>query len=286
MTYREAIRRRFSVRHYISRPVPAEILHAVEKSGETSIPLDKNINVRFHLIREGKLVAARMRFQTGRRWLFGSAPHFIIATSEEKPHFMLDTGFRMEQVILFATMQGLGTCWIGGLFSERRLGTFLGLSKNERVIALSPLGYPDSSFYGRTINGIMHMGGPDTRRRKPLEQIVSGAKFGSPLITKDDELLEILECTRLAPSWANSQPWRFLVGKNEIIALAEIRATSMRDGKHYYRLDLGIAMSHFFLAAEELGWKGKWHITGFDPAHVAGQHAVPPGYEVLGLYKK
>jgi nitroreductase len=286
MDYREAIRRRFSVRHYISKPVPEEYLGAIEKAGQTSIALDKNINVRFHLIREGKLVAEQMTFQTGRKWLFGSAPHSIIATSEEKPHFMLDAGFRMEQVILFATSQGLGTCWIGGLFSEQRLRDFLRLSKNERVIALTPLGYPDTSFYGQALHSIVHLAGPDTRRRKPLEQIVSGAKLGSPLTTEDNELLEVLECTRLAPSWTNSQPWRFLVDGREVIALAEIKATSMRDGKHYYRLDLGIAMSHFFLAARELEWKGKWHIIGFDPAQVAEEHAVPAGFEVLGIYRR
>jgi hypothetical protein len=35
---------------------------------------------------------------TGVRFLFGSAPHFIIATSEEKPMFMLNMGFWMGQV--------------------------------------------------------------------------------------------------------------------------------------------------------------------------------------------
>jgi nitroreductase len=286
MDYREAIRRRFSVRHYMSGPVPAEILDAVENSGRTSIPLGKNSNVRLHLIREGKTVAERMTFQTGRSWLFGSAPHFIIASAEEKPHFMLDAGFRMEQVILFATMQGLGTCWVGGMFSEKTLSELLNLNKNERVIALTPLGYPDTSFYGRTIDTIMHLGGPDTRRRKSLAEIVFGPEFGSSLRSGDSDLLEMLECTRLAPSWTNSQPWRFVVGGNEIIALAQVRPTSVRNGKHYYRLDLGIAMSHFFLTAKELGWKGKWEITGFDPVQIAKQHAVPAAYEVLGIYRR
>jgi nitroreductase len=286
MNIHETIHRRYSIRHYESRPVPEEILKDVEKSGETSLALDDSIRVRFHLIREGKQVAERMTFQTGGRWLFGSAPHFIIATSEEKPRFMLDTGFRMEQVILFATTQGLGTCWIGGLFTEERISAFLGLDKKERVIALTPLGYPDTSFYGRTIHTIVHLGGPDIRRRKPLEQIVFGSQWGTPLETKDEELLEVLECTRLAPSWTNSQPWRFLVDGKEIIALAEVRGSSMRDGKHYYRLDVGIAMSHFFLSARELGWKGKWQVSGFDPAQVVKKHAVPNGYEVLGIYRR
>jgi nitroreductase len=288
MDVRETIRRRYSIRHYESRPVPEEILKDVEKSGETSLALDDAIKVRFHLIREGSLVAQQMTFQTGGRWLFGSAPYFIIATSEEKPRFMMNMGFRMEQVILFATAQGLGTCWIGGLFTEERIGAFLGLAKGERVIALTPPGYPDTSFYGRAIHSIVHLGAPQSRRRKPLEQIVFGSRFGSPLETKDEELLEVLECTRLAPSWTNSQPWRFVVDGKEIIAVADAsgRNLSVRDGKHYYRLDVGIAMSHFFLAARELGWKGKWQVSGFDPAQVAKEHVVPRGYEVLGIYRR
>jgi nitroreductase len=287
MNIRETIRRRFSVRHYQPRSVPDEILQSVIKSGDASLALDDNIKVRFHLIKEGKLVAEQMTFFTGGRWLFGSAPHFIIATSEEKPLFMLNMGFRIEQMILFATGLGLGTCWIGGLFTEKRVGNFLGLDKNERVIALTPLGYPDISFYGRTIHSVMHLNTPQPSRTKPLEQIVFGPQWGSPLETQDSGLLEVLECTRLAPSWANTQPWRFLVDKNETIAVADAsgRNLSVRDGKHYYRLDVGIAMAHFFLAAKELGSVGKWDVTGFDPAQVAEQHAIPTGYEVLGVYK-
>src|SRR4030043_1636790 len=149
MNIREAIRRRISVRHYEPRPVPEEILQSVVKSGENSVALDGSIRVRFPLIENGKLVGERMTYLTGARFLFGSSPHFIIATSEEKPLFMLNTGFRMEQMILFATQQGLGTCWVGGMFTEERIGDFLGVEKDERVIVLTPLGYPDNSFYGR-----------------------------------------------------------------------------------------------------------------------------------------
>jgi nitroreductase len=287
MNIRETIRRRFSVRHYQPRSVPDEILQSVIKSGDTSLALDASIRVHFHLIKEGKLVAEQMTFLTGGRWLFGSAPHFIIATSEEKPLFMMNMGFRMEQMILFATGLGLGTCWIGGLFTEKRIGAFLGLDKTERVIVLTPLGYPDTSSYGRTIHSIVHLGAPQSRRRKPLEQIVFGPQWDMPLETQDSGLLEVLECTRLAPSWTNTQPWRFLVDKDEIIAVADAsgRNLSVRDGKHYYRLDVGIAMAHFFLAAKELGSVGKWEVTGFDPVQVAEQHAIPAGYEVLGVYK-
>jgi nitroreductase len=287
MNIREAIRKRISIRHYEARPVPEEVLRAVVKSGENSLALDDGIRVRFHLIKEGKLVAARMTYLTGARFLFGSSPHFIIATSEEKPLFMLNIGFRMEQMILFATQQGLGTCWVGGMFTEERIGAFLGLDMGERVIALTPLGYPDTSFYGRVTHDVIELGAMNFGRRKPLKQIVFGSELGSSLETEDKELLEALECARLAPSWVNAQPWRFLVAGKEIVAVADARGrySSVRDGKHYYRLDVGIAMSHFFLAAKEMGWSGSWQVTGFDPTQVVKAHAIPDSYEVLGIYR-
>jgi hypothetical protein len=45
-------------------------------------------------------------------------------------------------------------------------------------------------------------------------------------------------------------------------------------------------MAHFFLAAKEMGWGGKWQVTGFDPVQVAKAHAIPEGYEVLGIYRR
>jgi nitroreductase len=263
-------------------------LQAVIGSGQNTVALDDGIRIHFHLVKEGRLVAERMTPLTGTRLLFGSAPHFIIATSEEKPLFMLNMGFRMEQMILFATQHGLGTCWVGGMFAEERIGAFVGLDRGERVIALTPLGYPDTSFYGRVTHDLFELGAMNFGRRKPLQQIAFGPEWGSPLETEDKELLEALECARLSPSWANTQPWRFLVTGKEIIAVADAkgRYSSIRDGKHYYCLDVGIAMAHFFLAAKEMGWSGSWQVTGFDPAQVAKAHAIPDGYEMVGIYRR
>ncbi|MBL7208864.1 MAG: nitroreductase family protein [Dehalococcoidia bacterium] len=285
---RAAIRRRISVRHYQTSPVPEAVLQAVVSAGESSVALADSIRIRFHLVREGKSVAERMMPLTGSRWLFGSAPHFIIATSEERSHFMLNMGFRMEQMVLFATQQGLGTCWVGGMFSEGRIKPLLGLEEGERVIALTPIGYPDTSRYGRFTHDAGELGAMKFGRRKPLQQIAFGPDWGSPLDTEDSELLEALECARLAPSWANTQPWRFLAGRREVIAVADTKGRygNVRQGKHYYRLDVGIAMSHFYLAAGEMGWSGSWHVAGFDPAKVTSEHAVPEGHEVLGTYKR
>ena len=288
MDIRSAMRQRISVRHYESKLVPGDVLEDVIISAEESLALDDTIPVRFHLVKQGNLIAHLMSPLTGTRLLFGSAPHFIVATSEERPLFMQNMGFRMEQMILYVTQVSLGTCWIGGMFNENRISNFMGLAERERVIALTPIGYPDTSFLGKAAHDIIELGAVNFGRRKALREIAFGDTWKSSLLSGDGELLEALECSRLAPSWANTQPWRFLVGEGEVIAVADAkgRYNNIRQGKHYYRLDVGIAMAHFFLAAREMGWSGTWQVTGFDPALMAREHAIPEGYEVLGVYNR
>ena len=285
---RTAIRRRISVRHYQRKAVPDNILEHVMASARDSVALDDTIQVRFHLVNQGVLIASRLTPLTGTRILFGSAPHFIVATSEEEPLFMLNMGFRMEQMILCATQSGLGTCWIGGMFKEKRISDFMGLEKSERIVALTPIGYPDTTIMGRLAHDAIELGAMKFGRRKALREIAFDATWETPLQSADSELLEALECARLAPSWANTQPWRFLACQNEVIAVAQAkrRYGNIRQGKHYYCLDVGIAMAHFFLSAREMGWNGRWDVTGFDAARVAMEHGVPEGHEVLAIYRK
>ena len=288
MDIRSAMRQRISVRHFETKPVPDNILKDVITSAEQSLALDDTIPVRFHLVKEGLLIAKLLNPLVGTRLLFGSAPHFVVATSEEKPSFMLNMGFRMEQMILYATQTGLGTCWIGGMFSEKQISEFMNLARGERIIALTPLGYPDKSLLGRATHDVIELGAMNFGRRKPLREIAFGPAWGILLQSADSELLEALECARLAPSWANTQPWRFLVCQEEVIAVADARRrySNVRQGKHYYRLDVGIAMAHFFLAAREMGWSGRWRVTGFALLEVARKHGIPEEYEVLGIYQR
>jgi nitroreductase len=77
----------------------------------------------------------------------------------------------MQNMVLTATSEGLGTCWIG-IFNESKVKELLKIPERFRVIALLALGYPREKF---DIQGkILHL----MRRRKPLEKMVSYEEFG------------------------------------------------------------------------------------------------------------
>ena len=81
---------------------------------------------------------------------FVEAPIFIVGlikesgsgrnTSGEK-YYPIDFGICFEHIILAATAEGLGTCWIG-MFNEKKLKEALDIPNKYRVLGLTPLGYP------------------------------------------------------------------------------------------------------------------------------------------------
>ena len=59
----------------------------------------------------------------------------------------------------------------------------------------------------------------------------------------------------------------------------------MREAKPYCRLDGGIAMCHFYLAAQAEGWQGKWRVPeAAESKMLRDRYAIPRSHDVLGVY--
>jgi len=137
----------------------------------------------------------------------------------------------------------------------------------------------------------------------------------------DDETLEkVLEAGRLAPSWANTQCWRFIVirdqaakdaladaiianptlGRNPaaggirtapvvIAACAEKEVSGYFSGKaatdkgdYWFMFDVALALENMMIAATSLGL-GMVHIGLFDPGVVGGILGIPDNVNLVEL---
>jgi nitroreductase len=74
----------------------------------------------------------------------------------------VDVTIALEHLILQAQEEGLGTCWIGS-FEEEEVKAILNIPENVKVLALTPLGYPDEI--------------PRFRGRKSLDEFISYDRF-------------------------------------------------------------------------------------------------------------
>ncbi|OGD21934.1 MAG: hypothetical protein A2W03_11185 [Candidatus Aminicenantes bacterium RBG_16_63_16] len=79
----------------------------------------------------------------GRYGRVNNAPHYIAFIGDKNaPQVQEAAGYMGEGIILEATALGLGTCWVGGFFRDDAVRRDLTLSENERVLSITPAGYP------------------------------------------------------------------------------------------------------------------------------------------------
>ena len=171
MSVLDIIGRRRSVRKYKSDPIPEEVFLRVMEAARLA-PSGKNSQPwKFIVVRDEERrnkLASASRNQT----FMATAPVTIVACGypersyPKQGNYMkswsIDVACAIDHLMLQATEEGLGTCWIGA-FEEKEVKALLGVPEDVRVLALTPLGYPDED--------------PPSRGRRPLEEIVSYEKY-------------------------------------------------------------------------------------------------------------
>jgi len=177
------------------------------------------------------------------------APAFVAFIGNmENPYSQEQVGYTGESIILEAEAMNLATCWVAGFFRRKVVESLIRIDKNERVMAITPIGYATKrqSFEERIMTGF-----GITHKRKKLSGLVAGLDE-----SEWPEWIKFsLEAARLAPSAVNRQPWRFHIEPDSITVSVNVMKREYGISK---RLCCGIAMLHIEIAALNCGIKGNW----------------------------
>ena len=204
------ISKRKSTRKYDIEPLGEDERMQVLQYAKTLKPLYPDIKIEYEITSEVK------------GFLSAKAPCYFIISSEEKDGYLENVGFMFQQMDLFLSDRGFGSCWLG-----MAKPTFASKTGLVFVIALAFGKAADSPH--RELSEF---------RRKPLSDISSGY---------DDRM----EAARLAPSAVNNQNWFFVANNGSIEVFCKKSAISMVDKTN--RIDIGIALCHLFVATEHSG---------------------------------
>jgi nitroreductase len=187
----------------------------------------------------------------------GASAFIAFIGNMDSPNVQEEVGYTGEGIILEATALGLSTCWVGGFFRPEKVASLIKLGNNERVLAVTPVGYAQKfgSFEGKLMTGFGRL-----HKRLPISMLVSGS--GTENLSGWAK--ESIESARLAPSAVNRQPWGF---NNESDGITVFVRTSNPEINISKRLDCGIAMLHVEVAALNFGYKGEWQFL--QPPQVA-----------------
>ena len=111
----ELIRERFSCRSYLDEPIAADKQSGLKNLMKTLTVGPLGTPLRFELI-AGEAHDPKELRGLGTYGFIKGASGFILGTVSPGVRDMEDHGYQLEQIVLFATALGLGTCWLGGTF--------------------------------------------------------------------------------------------------------------------------------------------------------------------------
>jgi nitroreductase len=241
------IENRRSRRHFdASRPIEDDKLAALDTVCKEFKPFP---NARLCLVVES--VTDVFKGIIGSYGKIKDAPAFVAFIGNmDSVSVQEEVGYTGEGFILEATALGLNTCWVAGFFKSESVASLVGMNGNERVLAVTPVGYARKN---ESLEEKLMTGFGRTHYRLPASKLISG--LGR------DELPEwitaSIQAARLAPSAVNRQPWGFDIEDDGITVY--VRTTSLEFNVSK-RLDCGIAMLHLELAALSHGVEGKWQL--------------------------
>lgn len=174
----EAISKRHSVRAYLSREVSRKKIEKILEAARLA-PSAGNIQPwHFVVVTNRK---KRKMLSKGRYAKFlAEAPVIIVGCGNKKasPNWhVVDTTIAMQNMVLTATSEGLGTCWVGS-FNESQVKELLRIPEKFKVVALLAVGYRRERL--DLESKILHF----FMRRKKLEKIVSLEEYGNPAFAR------------------------------------------------------------------------------------------------------
>ena len=164
MDFLELARKRYSVRSYRADPVEKEKLERILEAARLA-PTAVNIQPFQLLVIPTAGRKSELLQIYNKKW-FVQPPVVICACGipgknwvrkDGKNYNDVDVAIVMDHLILAATAEGLGTCWIGA-FDPGAAKELLNLPPGVEPIAFTPVGYPADR--------------PPEKKRKPLSELV------------------------------------------------------------------------------------------------------------------
>jgi nitroreductase len=154
MEYTELIRIRESVRNYDpDRPVPDEVISKILDAGRLAPSACNNQPWKFLVISSSEILK-KVKGCYKRDWL-SNAPHILIIIGLKDKAWIrnydgynsleTDIAIAMTHIILAATNEGVGTCWIAA-YDPDLMRKALELDENQVIYSITPLGYPQAGY--------------------------------------------------------------------------------------------------------------------------------------------
>ena len=219
---------RQSIRKFDFASVSQETFQSIVDFADHVKPLISDIQAKIFVLSANDIKSSALTVK---------APYYAVVCSGKQNGYLENAGYMAEQMCLYLHKENFGACYSG----------------TAKVKSSVFLPYPPVVIIafgsGRSC---IDRGGESYFKRKPIEEIYTGTRFE-----------KIIRAARIAPSAFNNQPWYFSERGNtvDVFRLKNKWFNEILLGSRT-RVDIGIAISHICIAAQELGYTSSTIVLG------------------------
>lgn len=295
----KVMEKRRSVREYKDKALSTQDLNQVIEFSKSCPKLSEKAEVEFKLLKDGSDVVAKLEGTAGYSGVMIEAPHYLLVMASGAETAYEAAGYAGEWLILNVTKLNVGTCWIDGVAQSERIKELLGVESDMNVIGLIAFGYAKyeprlSKIYDTDPTGsaspLTDLGYPNidpeyskspVSNRMSIDEISYLKKWGKSVDTEELQKRgydQVFYYMRMAPSWGNRQPWRFILDGTKIVLVME---RDERVDSRAEEVEAGIAMIYLEVAMHDIGLPGHW-IT--DDLGDSSKYEIPDNCFISGYY--
>lgn len=243
--YEDIFRRRSTLKFSLAT-LDHRVIEKIKGHIATLPQQEKSCDVRMHFLTDGTDFTGRLS-TLGRI----KAPHYVLVTGTRSESCLISAGYSAEYLVLYLTSLGIATSYMGSVMDKLTASRILGSEMIADVFIAIALGG------SREIQEVYR--NKDEIKRKPIGQLILE---GTP--TPDQ--LKILDAVRMAPSFMNTQCWRFGTDSDTIQLYREkLPLIRKRFFSETIYFDMGIALAHIEIAANHFGYQCEMYKSDINP---------------------
>ena len=163
----ETVRTILAVREYQDKPLPEDVVRRIVEAAHLTASASNTQAWHFVLVRERERLRKLGSLVRTGPYIANAAAAVIVAYEKQSRTGLSDASRAIQSMLLASWGDGVGSNWTGfGSLENVRIES--GLPDTYDVLGVLPFGYPKRKVIGN-------------KKRKPLDEVVSAERFGTPL---------------------------------------------------------------------------------------------------------
>jgi nitroreductase len=162
----DAVRTVLAIRQFQDKPIPEAVIQQIVEAAHVTASSINGQPWHFVVVQDKEMLRQLATLARTGPYI-AQAPLAIVVGMEQSPYAVSDASRAIQDMILTAWSQGIGSNWVG-FENLQQVNPVLGIPEEITILAILPFGYPVATV------------GKGKKKRKPLSEVVHRERWNQP----------------------------------------------------------------------------------------------------------